>query len=809
MSTGIGDLTKRINELHAAIKSTGSEVNTTFSTLKAALGNGGQRGLMSGGQGNSMFGSLSTFSTQGQSGGVGPYRPTSANQMESATFSGQSTYTQQAAQAQVGSGIVQAGVGLVQMAAAPVIGAYGMTMDSSGIVNRAGAYYQAALRSPGMNRLSLEKATFSALNGGMTSIGSDAAVANTLVNAGYVPGSQNYINAVKQVGGAANYLGMANQNAATAIAGLQSGTMGANLYQYGITTMDTSGNSKSVGDIAQQLYKVMFPNGGTKESIQKSIQSGYAGLNLQGLNMSPDQQQMITQALIDISAGKNPDLASAKSAKGNMNPFSAMYKMNNSQTSIQQSSETSTLNGLNAAADTVVAFNNALRPVIDSLALFKGYLDGMSGTNVGRGIKAGSKSFMSGVSNFISGAAGVLAGVALLGGGTPGYGGKFSRSGPKGGGTPGGGAANALISATYGATDSSGIWASTGNTHQGTDYDVPLSTPVYATQDGYVSGKTLSSDYGNAVIIDHPGGYSTIYAHLSNKEVSPGDRVFKGTEVGKSGKSGNTTGPSLHYEVWHGDNNPVSPTELQGAGDPVMAGIGGGSTSSALLQQQSLANQTGSASSNPSLGAANNSNLGSAAEKSWATSFLTAMGAPVNDANVRAVSTWAHFEGGLSHNNPLNTGLKMPGSTDFNTSGIQTYGSLDQGTQAIIQTLEGNQADTRGYKKIVEDLMAGAPTGTTLNDINNSAWRSGKTGDPGYNFPKGGGTPGYGANLPDPTSSAAASVQAASNLVNNSGNTVNVYLTIAQASDSEAILFAKKVESYLNNNSNITTIGSA
>ncbi|MFI7499265.1 M23 family metallopeptidase [Streptomyces sp. NPDC049687] len=85
--------------------------------------------------------------------------------------------------------------------------------------------------------------------------------------------------------------------------------------------------------------------------------------------------------------------------------------------------------------------------------------------------------------------------------------------------------------------------------HTGQDFAVPTGTPVYAVGPGTVSAVTCGDGFGNQVVIRHPDGYFTQYAHLSRIDVRRGDRVFPGTRVGLSGRTGNVTGPHLHFEV--------------------------------------------------------------------------------------------------------------------------------------------------------------------------------------------------------------------------------------------------------------------
>ena len=63
------------------------------------------------------------------------------------------------------------------------------------------------------------------------------------------------------------------------------------------------------------------------------------------------------------------------------------------------------------------------------------------------------------------------------------------------------------------------------------------------------------------VELDHGFGYRTIYAHLSKAMVKKGDSVTRGQKIAKSGNSGLSTGPHLHYEVHH-DGIPIDPTDF-------------------------------------------------------------------------------------------------------------------------------------------------------------------------------------------------------------------------------------------------------
>lgn len=82
----------------------------------------------------------------------------------------------------------------------------------------------------------------------------------------------------------------------------------------------------------------------------------------------------------------------------------------------------------------------------------------------------------------------------------------------------------------------------------GVDITVPLGSDVVSISDGEVSAISWLPSFGNLVIVDHSGGYRTVYAHLSEVLVTEGQRLPEGSVIGKSGES--LSGPLLHFEVW-------------------------------------------------------------------------------------------------------------------------------------------------------------------------------------------------------------------------------------------------------------------
>ncbi len=94
--------------------------------------------------------------------------------------------------------------------------------------------------------------------------------------------------------------------------------------------------------------------------------------------------------------------------------------------------------------------------------------------------------------------------------------------------------------------------------HRGIDIGVPTGTPVAAAAAGTIILASYQGDCGNMIAIDHHGGLSTIYCHLSQMFVSVGQEVQRGQAIGAAGATGDATGPHVHFQVMK-NGNPVDP----------------------------------------------------------------------------------------------------------------------------------------------------------------------------------------------------------------------------------------------------------
>lgn len=92
------------------------------------------------------------------------------------------------------------------------------------------------------------------------------------------------------------------------------------------------------------------------------------------------------------------------------------------------------------------------------------------------------------------------------------------------------------------------------NGHKGIDFYTPIGTSVFSTASGTVAAVWNDDTCGNGIKILHSNGYETIYCHLSKQLVAVGDKVSAGCEIAKTGNTGMSSGPHLHYSIKYNGN---------------------------------------------------------------------------------------------------------------------------------------------------------------------------------------------------------------------------------------------------------------
>lgn len=97
------------------------------------------------------------------------------------------------------------------------------------------------------------------------------------------------------------------------------------------------------------------------------------------------------------------------------------------------------------------------------------------------------------------------------------------------------------------------------NWHYGIDFGCPIGTPIYASKCGEVEFSGYKKGYGKVIIIKHFNGMKTVYAHCNTLLKTKGNNVSEGSQIARSGNTGRSTGPHLHFEIRNKNNEPQNP----------------------------------------------------------------------------------------------------------------------------------------------------------------------------------------------------------------------------------------------------------
>ena len=100
------------------------------------------------------------------------------------------------------------------------------------------------------------------------------------------------------------------------------------------------------------------------------------------------------------------------------------------------------------------------------------------------------------------------------------------------------------------------------NFHTGIDLRANNGSTVMASMEGVVSVINENWLYGKHIILSHPNGYKTLYAHLSSVSVRQGDKVSQGRKIGEAGNTGYSTGAHLHFTIYDKNGKLINPLDL-------------------------------------------------------------------------------------------------------------------------------------------------------------------------------------------------------------------------------------------------------
>jgi hypothetical protein len=365
---------KQITLLEAGLKRISGLATTSFNTVKNVLSfNTGQTTGLNLGSSNANFGNA------GGAGG-GNAMPWAYSKTGAATIGG-----------------VQIGLGLAGAA-------YAALPSLSVTVPRATGFYQASRRTVGMNRSQLTSAAFSSMAGGISGTNEDMAAANVLTQGYNITDQASLKQSMAEVRGAALGYGIANATAAQAIGGLHTGEMGANLYQFGISTINAkTGQVRTTSDIAQQVYRKVYGNKKlTPEQLSFSMREGSLNRVINDLFTDPTQNQMMRLQMADISQGRNSNLLTMTGAD---NPLTnTAYKQFTSEASLANATTDASLAGYATAAEAMRQFNKALEGTPEAIIKLKGALEAASNSNMGSAANSAISGIASGLTTVAIGA---------------------------------------------------------------------------------------------------------------------------------------------------------------------------------------------------------------------------------------------------------------------------------------------------------------------------------------------------------------------------------------------------------------------
>jgi hypothetical protein len=661
---GLRGLNTQVDKLVGGLKKVQGLAGVTFGSVKQILG-------MNMGQGSGMNLGTSNATFSQASGGAQNVMPWAYSKSGAATIGG-----------------IQLGLGVAG-------GAYAAIPDLGMTVSRASGFYGAATRAPGMTRAGLAAATFSALKGGITGMGEDAAAAAMLAQ-GYniLPGTASFTQAMGEVGGAARAFNMPNATAAAAIGGLHTGSMGGNLYQLGISTYNTkTGEIRGTEDIAKQLYKRLFRNqkGLTAKDIAVSVREGFAGSELTNLGFDTNQKELMIRAFTAFSQGQGFDMANMTGAG---NPSAGVMQMNTSATSLMERGTEAELRGLGTAADAITRLNKSLEGLPDAFFSAKAAVQAFANSGPGAG-----------VSSLISGVAGAASTIAIAAGARALYGKAAASMGAK---------AVASTAAKTAVQTAGGVAVKGGSMALGRA--VPLIGGVVsaATGQGFLSTVLTGAAAAGVVGAVTTGGAAAVPAAIAGGLLSGlGWLGAKAVSAMSSNKNAPVVGGNAKETQFATDlltriNAPVTDSNIaamttwmkfEGGGGGKSTGLGVNSaTFNPLNTTLKTSGSTGSLANTPGVQRYASYDAGLSAT---AQTLQNGLYGSVLDALKQGTSTSAV----LSAVNGSKWGTKIPGYSADTGVGTSTVSSGGQTVNITLTIDKASDAEAIAFAKKVKDIL--------------------------------------------------------------------------------------------------------
>lgn len=401
LTSSVTSLKKELSGVYDVLKKIKGLGPSAFGDINAVLSKSGQFGN---GQGTPVFGKTPVngapkFSSQTK---MGAAQPTSNAQ--------QGNYEKTAAAIQtqyLDMGIRQAkfgvAAGVVSATTSVVGGVAGMLPNTGQVAQRAGIYYGASAMFGGTNRAANQRFTFNTMRGGITSDMGDAEAFSALTSFSFMPRSANMKMGLGDVSAAAKALGMDNANAAAAVGAMSTGSMGAQLYQYGIRQYDDKGNLRKSGDISKDiLQRVFYPGQDVSKIGAEQFAKDSMGMNLDyqlsTMGITGDLLTKVKAEMGRAVTGQNPNLSSVDSSGS---PLKSFLDVQTSETKLVQKTEKDILAGAEKAAKALKILNEKLEATPGLIVQLNSALQTFTGTKSGNGLTAAVTGVVSGVTSAV------------------------------------------------------------------------------------------------------------------------------------------------------------------------------------------------------------------------------------------------------------------------------------------------------------------------------------------------------------------------------------------------------------------------